>query len=52
MESSRLEQVQIGLKNSYVTFSVVENNKVIEMARLLGDGAMPFYIKDFVIEWH
>lgn len=52
MESPRLEQVQIGLKNSHVTFSVVENNKVIEMARLLGDGTMSFYIKDFVIERH
>lgn len=47
-----MEQVQIGLKNSYVTFSVVGNNKVIEMKRLLGDGTMSFHIKDFVIERH
>ena len=38
------------LKNSYATFSVLYKNQTIGMARLLGDGAMSFFLKDFVIE--
>ena len=41
--------VQVSLKNSYVTFAVIEEENVIGMARLLGDGGMAFYLKDFVI---
>lgn len=41
--------VQVSLKNSYVTFAVIEEEKVIGMARLLADGGMAFYLKDFVI---
>ncbi|MBQ3156651.1 MAG: GNAT family N-acetyltransferase [Clostridia bacterium] len=42
--------VQIVLLNSYATFSVVCGDRVIAMARLLGDGAMSFFLKDFVVE--
>ena len=41
--------VQVSLQNSYVAFAVVEDENVIGMARLLGDGGMSFYLKDFVI---
>lgn len=41
--------VEISLKNSYAVFSVEIDGKVIGMARLLGDGAMAFYLKDLVI---
>ena len=41
--------VQVSLENSYVTFAVIEEKNVIGMARLLGDGGMAFYLKDFVI---
>jgi ribosomal protein S18 acetylase RimI-like enzyme len=41
--------VQVSLENSYVTFAVFEEENVIGMARLLGDGGMAFYLKDFVI---
>lgn len=41
--------VRVSLKNSYVTFSVIEEKRVIGMARLLGDGGMSFYLKDFII---
>ena len=41
--------VQVSLENSYVTFAVIEEENVIGMARLLGDGGMAFYLKDFVI---
>lgn len=44
-----VEQVEIALDNSICTFSLYENNELIGMARLLGDKAMSFYIKDFVI---
>lgn len=44
-----VNQVEIALDNSICTFSLYENNKLIGMARLLGDKAMSFYIKDFVI---
>ena len=41
--------VQVSLENSYVTFAVVEEENIIGMARLVGDGGMAFYLKDFVI---
>ena len=41
---------QTALENSYATFSVHRDGQVIAMARLLGDGAMAFFLKDFVIE--
>lgn len=41
--------VRVSLKNSYVTFAVTEGEKVIGMARLLGDGGMAFYLKDLII---
>ncbi len=42
--------VKTALANSYATFSVKSGNKVIAMARLLGDGAMSFFLKDLVVE--
>ena len=44
-----LDQIEVALKNSLVTFCVYEDDKVIGMARLLGDRAMAYYLKDFVI---
>lgn len=41
--------VELSLANSYATFSVKSENKVIAMARLLGDGAMSFFLKDLVV---
>ena len=41
--------VAVALTNSYATFAVIEQKQVIGMARLLGDGAVTFYLKDFVI---
>jgi len=48
-DAPELEQLQIALNNSICTFSLYEDCKLIGMARLLGDRAMSFYIKDFVI---
>lgn len=44
------DMVETSLTNSYATFSVKSENNVIAMARLLGDGAMSFFLKDFVVE--
>lgn len=44
------DMVETTLANSYATFSVKSEDKVIAMARLLGDGAMSFFLKDFVVE--
>lgn len=44
------DMVKTSLANSYATFSVKYEDKVIAMARLLGDGAMSFFLKDFVVE--
>lgn len=44
------DMVEISLANSYATFSVKSGNKVIAMARLLGDGAMSFFLKDLIVE--
>lgn len=43
------DMVEMSLANSYATFSVKRGNKVIAMARLLGDGAMSFFLKDLVV---
>ena len=42
-------QVEKALKNSVVVFSAVENERVIGMARLIGDRSMSYYIKDLAI---
>ncbi|WP_313346564.1 GNAT family N-acetyltransferase [Sedimentibacter sp.] len=44
-----VDQVAIALDNSICTFSLYEGSELIGMARILGDKAMSFYIKDFVI---
>lgn len=44
------DMVETSLANSYATFSVKSGDKVIAMARLLGDGAMSFFLKDLVVE--
>ena len=41
--------VETALKNSYATFSVLDGECVIAMARLLGDGSMSFFLKDFAV---
>lgn len=42
--------VELALRNSYATFHVETNGKVIAMARLLGDGVMAFFLKDLVVD--
>lgn len=48
-EAPVVQQVKEALKNSLVTFTAYENNNVVGMVRLIGDGGMSFYIKDFAV---
>lgn len=45
-----LEQIEIALGNSVVVFGVFDGGDAIAMARLLGDGAMSWMIKDLVVK--
>jgi len=42
-------QVRVALQNSLATFTAMENGKPVGMVRLIGDGGMSFYIKDFAV---
>lgn len=43
------EQVERSLHNTLATFVVYDKEKAIGMVRLLGDGGMSFYVKDFAV---
>ena len=43
------EQVVLALKNSLATFVAYDGGKALGMVRLLGDGGMSFYVKDFAV---
>lgn len=44
-----LMQIDVALKNSIRTFSLYEDEKLVGMGRLVGDRAMEFFLRDFVI---
>lgn len=48
-QAPTLEQINTALKNSLVTFCVFDKYQPVAMARLLGDSAMSYYIKDFIV---
>lgn len=43
------EQVERALKHTLVNFTAYDNEKPVGMVRLIGDGGMSFYIKDFAL---
>ena len=43
------EQVELGLKNTLFRVSVWDDDKVIGMARMIGDLGLDYYIKDVVV---
>ena len=43
------EQVDTALNSSYATFVAYEGEQALGMLRILGDGGISFYIKDFVV---
>ena len=44
-----IEQVRIALENTIATFTCYDNNIPVGMVRLIGDGGISFYIKDFAV---
>lgn len=48
-EPPSLCQIECALANSLRTFTVYDEDKAVGMARLLGDYAMSYYIKDFAV---
>ena len=48
-EPPGIEQVQTALKNTTATFTAYDDNTPVGMVRLIGDGGMSFYIKDFAV---
>lgn len=44
-----IEQVREALINTIATFTVYDCEQAVEMVRLIGDGGMSFYIKDFAV---
>ena len=43
------EQISAALKNSLADFTALEDGEPVGMVRLIGDGGMSFYIKDFAV---
>ena len=43
------EQVEAALKNTLATFTCYDGDTPVGMVRLLGDGGMSFYVKDFAV---
>lgn len=48
-----VEQVTKALENTLATFTAFEDHTAVGMVRLIGDGGMSFYMKDFavVLSW-
>lgn len=42
-------QVKKTLENTIATFTAYDNGRTVGMVRLIGDGGMSFYIKDFAV---
>lgn len=43
------EQVEKALENTIATFVAYDGEKPVGMVRLIGDGGMSFYLKDFAV---
>lgn len=48
-EAPGMEQIETALNNSVATFCAFDGEKAVGMVRLLGDGGMSFYVKDFAV---
>lgn len=48
-EPPGIEQVKKALDNTIATFTAYDNDTAVGMVRLIGDGGMSFYIKDFAV---
>ena len=48
-EAPGLDQIERALEHSLAVFCAYDGDWAVGMARLLGDGGMSFYIKDFAV---
>ena len=48
-DAPTFEQVDLAMKNTLFRVSIYDNNKLIAMARLIGDKGLDYYIKDVVV---
>ena len=48
-EPPGIEQMQKAPENTIATFTAYDEDKAVGMVRLIGDGRMTFYIKDFAV---
>lgn len=44
-----IEQVRIALKNTLATFTCYDGKYPVGMVRVIGDGGISFYVKDFAV---
>lgn len=44
-----LEQTELAMKNTMFRVSVYDNDKIVAMARMIGDMGLNYYIKDVVV---
>lgn len=44
-----MEQIQTALDHTFATFTCFDDDTPVGMVRLIGDGGMSFYIKDFAV---
>lgn len=45
-----IEQIESGFKNSLAACSVFENQLVVGMGRVVGDGHLYFYLQDLIVD--
>ena len=48
-EAPSIEQVKLAMENTLFRVSIYDDNKLIAMARLIGDKGLDYYIKDVVV---
>lgn len=48
-EAPSIEQVELAMENTLFRVSIYDNDKLIAMARLIGDKGLSYYIKDVVV---
>ena len=48
-ESPSLEQTELAMKNTLFRVSVYDKDKIVAMARMIGDMGLNYYIKDVVV---
>ena len=48
-EAPEIEQVKLAMDNTLFRVSIYDNDKLIAMARVIGDKGLDYYIKDVVV---